>query len=477
MIRPHAIFKSLIALIIIMLTFQLGILSAAAAEMIGIITAKTLKLRSLPRQDASPIAMLKRGAEVKILVLQNDWLKISYGRQTGYVFNQQQAVHLIDLGTGPEQEKELPVNLPTGKSFVQLESESGVISRKIEKSESEVAKYTQKEVNLLIGLNKIDYTIDKHKKKIDYRRKELANLENKIEATRTAYKKLAQQIEINEEYAAERLIALYKLNHLGSVQFLASSGTFYEMIYRKKNLETILAYDQDNREKLQADKQQLKRVLGQLSDQQIRKHAAEKKVKNRLDQLSHKKSERSRLLADIRTKRSLEKAALASLKAAATVLDDTIASLNAQKTLADTSLQALDEQKGLLKMPVEGKIVTLFGSYKNRKFNVTNFRNGIDIEARKGASVEAVFTGNVLYADWFKGYGKMIIIDHGASYYTVYAHLEEMLKKKGESITTGERIATVGDSGSLYGPALYFEVRHHGKPLDPIDWIKARKTN
>ena len=472
LIRPAMIFKSLIALTIIVLTLQVGISAADAAKMIGIITAKRLKLVSHPRSDASPIAMLKRGSEVKILQRQNDWLKVSYGSQFGYVFNQKQAVHIIELDSGPEPETEPAINPPDGKSVDQLQSEAGIISRKIEKSEAEVAQYTEKEVNLLIGLNDIDRSIDRQKRKIEKQRKGLKQLQKKIETTRAEYMRLAQQIEKNEVYASERLVALYKLNQLGSVQFLASSGTFYDLINRKKNLEAILTHDQTTREQLQVDKQKLKDVLRRLSDQQVRKHAAEKKISTRIGTLSRAKQKRSGMLADVRTQRSLELAALDSLKAAATVLDATIASLQARETAANTSTQPFAEQKGLLKMPVEGNIVSLFGPYQNSKFNVTNFRNGIDIEARRGTYIRAVFGGEVLYADWFKGYGKMIIIDHGDSYYTVYAHLQEIFTEKGESINTGEQIATVGNSGSLHDPALYFEVRHHGKPLDPVDWIK-----
>ena len=123
-------------------------------------------------------------------------------------------------------------------------------------------------------------------------------------------------------------------------------------------------------------------------------------------------------------------------------------------------------------MPVEGKITNLFGPYKNPKYNVTNFRSGIDIEAEKGEPIRSVFKGTVIFSNWFKGYGNMIIIDHGNSYYTVYAHLEETFKTKGDEVDTAEVIATVGDTGSMTGVKLYFEVRHHGKPMNPLSWLK-----
>lgn len=85
--------------------------------------------------------------------------------------------------------------------------------------------------------------------------------------------------------------------------------------------------------------------------------------------------------------------------------------------------------------------------------------------------MHAVCHGKILYSDWFKGYGNMIIVDHGDNYYTVYAHAEEIFKAKGENVEMGEVIATVGETGSMSGPKLHFEIRHHGSPIDPLQWI------
>jgi len=123
-------------------------------------------------------------------------------------------------------------------------------------------------------------------------------------------------------------------------------------------------------------------------------------------------------------------------------------------------------------MPTEGKIAAFFGPYRNPEFNVMNFRSGIIIRSPRGAAIRAVYDGDVLYSAWFKDYGNMVIIDHGDHYYTVYAHLEDVHKAKGDRVETGDVIGTVGDSGSVTGPGLHFEVRHHGKPIDPIKWLK-----
>ena len=101
-----------------------------------------------------------------------------------------------------------------------------------------------------------------------------------------------------------------------------------------------------------------------------------------------------------------------------------------------------------------------------------NFRSGIEIKAEMGEPVRCIGNGRVLYANWFRSYGNVMIVYHGNHYFSVYGRLEEFFKAKGDAVEAGEVIATVGDSGSLSGPQLYFEIRHHGKPLDPLKWLK-----
>jgi septal ring factor EnvC (AmiA/AmiB activator) len=83
-----------------------------------------------------------------------------------------------------------------------------------------------------------------------------------------------------------------------------------------------------------------------------------------------------------------------------------------------------------------------------------------------------VRAGRVIFSGWFNGYGNMVIIDHGESYSTVYAHAHELFKKLGDMVDTHEVIATVGETGSMAGPKLYFEMRYRGKPVDPLKWMK-----
>jgi septal ring factor EnvC (AmiA/AmiB activator) len=130
--------------------------------------------------------------------------------------------------------------------------------------------------------------------------------------------------------------------------------------------------------------------------------------------------------------------------------------------------------RGRLPWPTEGRVVSGFGAQVHPRFGTRTFRNGVDIEASEGRDVLAVFAGHVVYTGWFKGYGNLVILDHDHEYYTLYAHVADILVREGEDVRQGQRIGTVGDTGSLEGPRLYFEVRFEGKPQNPEQWLRKR---
>jgi septal ring factor EnvC (AmiA/AmiB activator) len=130
--------------------------------------------------------------------------------------------------------------------------------------------------------------------------------------------------------------------------------------------------------------------------------------------------------------------------------------------------------RGRLTWPADGRVVAEYGPQVNPRFGTKTFRNGIDIEANEGSNIAAVFPGHVVYTGWFRGYGNLIIVDHGGEYYTVYAHAADIRVTEGDEVKQGQIIGTVGDTGSLQGPRLYFEVRHEGKPQDPAQWLRPK---
>jgi len=350
------------------------------------------------------------------------------------------------------------------------------IRREIEESRQEVEAITRNEADVLKRLNQVELAFNKSKRRVALLSKEIEALDREISAASQRSEELRRRIRANEAYVAKRLVAMYKMNWLGTIDLLASADSMQEFIQRKAALQYILAYDEKIRAEMVKNKAELERVLAHLEEHKLQKSERAVAYEKQIRQMSEERSMRQKLLGDIRDQKALELAAINALTRAADELDGKINALREEIRSEDqdeiASQSTFSAHKGLLIMPVNGTIVSSFGPYKNQKYNITNFRSGIDIKAEKGEPIRSVFKGKVLYSDWFKGYGNMIIIDHSHNYYTVYAHLEETFKSKGDEVEAGEVIATVGDTGSLEGAGLYFEVRHHGKPVDPLLWLK-----
>jgi septal ring factor EnvC (AmiA/AmiB activator) len=120
--------------------------------------------------------------------------------------------------------------------------------------------------------------------------------------------------------------------------------------------------------------------------------------------------------------------------------------------------------KGKLRLPVRGDLTGRFGAPAK----------GVFIRAAEGETVRAVAAGRVVYADWMRGFGNLLIVDHGENFLTIYGNNESLLKQTGDAVTLGEALATVGASGGNEETGLYFELRHEGKPFDPLGWVKLR---
>jgi septal ring factor EnvC (AmiA/AmiB activator) len=123
-------------------------------------------------------------------------------------------------------------------------------------------------------------------------------------------------------------------------------------------------------------------------------------------------------------------------------------------------------------LPVRGAIIETYGKHKHPEFNSYTFSKGISISAGSGTEIKAIYDGSVIFADYFKGYGNMVIVDHGGGYFSLYAHASRITKKVGAEVARNETLATVGDVDSAKGPMLYFEIRYQGRPVDPAAWVR-----
>jgi septal ring factor EnvC (AmiA/AmiB activator) len=357
-----------------------------------------------------------------------------------------------------------------------LRQEVDKLQRDIVEREAGLERFDRREEGVLNALDSTEQALQLNRRKAAQLKSELGALEEKISSTESAVEDLNRRIRAHQGYLSRRLVALYKTAWLGTLHFLASAESMVEALQRQKALERIVAHDQQVQESLSAYQDELGGLHQRLSDYQREKQQCMAEYQVRIQAIGREKAKRETLLARIRSQRETERVAIEQLKESALALEEQIRKLSVQPP-AGTRTEALparafSDAKGLLILPVKGKIVKLFGPYTLPKVNVQAIHNGITIAADRGEPVRAVHGGRVLFADWVKGYGNVIIIDHGNHYYSVYAHLEEFFRDVNQTVEPGDVIATVGDSGAMGTAGLYFELRHHGRPINPLEWCK-----
>ena len=352
------------------------------------------------------------------------------------------------------------------------------IKRKIKKEKQGIIKVKKEEGSVLESLEKIE-------KRLEGRISRLKGINASFKAISLDLQKrereeelLSLSLRVRRRLFKKRARALYKWQRGGSPFILLNGGgSVTDLMRRKRYLELMLVKDRelvDDLHSESAEQQALKKALANKRKNLDRQKSALLKVKGSIRQERKKKRQ---ILARLKREKKIRTRALKELEQAALRLQkmmDEIVRKPMVKPVKAYRGKGFAAVKGRLPYPVRGKVVGGFGKTSHPEFPAEVFRKGIDIEAPFGEDIKAVETGRVIFAGRFSGYGKMIIIDHGERYYTVYAHLSEILKKPGESAQKGEPIALVGDSGSLQGARLYFEIRKDGQPLDPLRWFRGQ---
>jgi septal ring factor EnvC (AmiA/AmiB activator) len=182
-------------------------------------------------------------------------------------------------------------------------------------------------------------------------------------------------------------------------------------------------------------------------------------------------------LSDLEKNRETHLMAINEWRSAAKQLEEKIVDMDEKRQInQELSRGTLLEHKGGLHAPVSREIAQKHGVIKNARFGTEILHKGLFFAARPGDKVAALFWGKVAYAGWINGYGDTVIIDHGNHYYSLYAHNSKISKKVGDSVAQGEIVAESGESGSLRGPGLYFEIRHFSESLDPLPWLDLRHS-
>jgi septal ring factor EnvC (AmiA/AmiB activator) len=360
------------------------------------------------------------------------------------------------------------------------------INRKLEQERQRAREATQREQKLAQDLKKIEGDLQK-------KAKELRGLQAKLRDSNERIATLSRDIRAadgrlgrSRVLLARRLRAISKQGQFAYMHLLLGADDLSSAAARLKYLSSIAAQDRRLVGAYQGSVADLSVKRQALEAEKTQVAAAREAVETRRHEIADEQAKRQILLAKVREEKSGHLAQAKKLEEAAHDLQNLLARLTredapprrrapaapANPLPTDGSLFA--GLKGRLTWPAEGAVASPFGRQVHPTFHTVTHNRGIEISSVVGRSIHAVYDGTVLYADWFRGYGRLIIVDHGGGYFSLYAHASELLVKVGDQVAKGQPIGRVGDTGSLEGPQLYFEIRHRGKPQDPLAWLEPK---
>ncbi|MCR4440204.1 MAG: peptidoglycan DD-metalloendopeptidase family protein [bacterium] len=353
------------------------------------------------------------------------------------------------------------------------------VRAEIERYRAQLAQREKRESALLDMLASLD-------REIALTRSLLQSLERQERRNREAIERLrAQSAEAQKEEARikeglrSRIVHYYKYGRSKDLELLLRARSLTQARAWARLQRRIAQADQLRLRSLTAKQEEIAAqqvALRRQLDEQARLLAEKRREE---DNLRASRSTRAKLLAEVRRDKSQLQRRLQEYQEAAQRIEKLIASAEKQRLgtpapSSATTFAGLAAQKGRLPWPTAGKVVGKYGRNKHPQLGTVTENIGVDIESREGAPVRCVAAGKVAVITWQRGGGNIVIVDHGAGYYTVYARLGEINVAQQEEVAAGQSIGTVGEKGVLGGAVLHFEVWKGTNHLNPLEWLSAR---
>jgi septal ring factor EnvC (AmiA/AmiB activator) len=348
------------------------------------------------------------------------------------------------------------------KDLTQKKKDLKDIKKELSLTKEKEKKIEGKEFSILESLHSIETEFSKRERELREIEDQLKQTKERLHQTKNHITKLNKEMEQTKEELVSRLIALYKMRKTPSEIVLLTSASYIDLLRTDKYLRAIIDFDAHLVKTYHSQMALKKSYQETLVQDELRWQQTISEIEEKKEEVEKARETKQALLKSIQNQRVVYKKLIGELEERAKGLQTLIEKLEREKSLFAYGKSKPEAVKGKLIPPVEGKVISLF---KERG------QNGIEIKAPSGAEIRAVLPGKILYADWFKGFGNLMIIDHGDHTFTISAYCSQLLRKSGDTVSQGETIALVGSAGSLKGSCLYFEIRHQGKPENPMDWI------
>ena len=368
-----------------------------------------------------------------------------------------------------------PAAAPQDKAVADFEQRLTRINDQIKELKARLEAESRKETSVLSSLARINLNKSLVEKELAAQNVELERGRSELAAIQTDIRKIRAGIDRERASIEKTLITLYRFGRVDFFQFLLQARDMESYASESKHL-AILARSQDQViTEFLASLEELRTAESALESKQRDLAAMARAANLKRQELDTEARKSATLVQEIRKNRETYKQTLTELSESAEELQKLMAKIIAQEWILPAAFVPLYERKGKLAWPLEGRVITPFGFEKHPDFNTVVMNKGVEISPAKGRSlILSVHAGKVVYADYFQGYGNLLIVDHGMTYYTLYGHCAEFLAAVGDMVRAGQPLAVVGDTGSLKGECLYFELRFKTKALDPLQWLKRR---
>jgi len=346
-----------------------------------------------------------------------------------------------------------------------------VMQQEISKLEEEVQSLKRRERGVLGEMDRLGAELRLHEAEFREVSLRLEHVSGEIDVRDLHLAELESDQASRQDYLAFRLRELYRAGPHQALRRLIA-GAEVEKYWAGLRYAAFLS-DRDGRmlHEFREAAIRIREERHSLASSRDDLSSTQAEVGTTRERLQSSRRQRSRLLNTLRVDQTKREGAIEELRAAGEELSRIAGSLS-----AESALPSLDMRKfqGLLEWPARGKVTAAFGTVVHPRFKTEVPHPGLDIEGRLGADIRSVFGGKTVFASWMRGYGLTTIVDHGGGMLSIYAHASVLLVEPGQDLVAGQLLGKVGDTGSLRGTYLYFELRVDGRPTDPIPWLRRR---
>lgn len=353
------------------------------------------------------------------------------------------------------------------------------LQQEIENKRRHAQATEKKKESVLQAIQDLDDTLLMKRQERTVINRKLKEKDHEIERINDRLADVRRTIDNRRHSILARLRVQYMEGRFGHLGALLAADNYEAFQQRLQYLSAVSQREYDLMQGYREDLGRLEHMERQRAvardEMLVMRYHTEKKV----GEIQGLKRKKNVILATITQQKEAYEHALAELERSASRVDGLLKELEERrKTSAlqlPKDLKGPHPLKGGLHWPAEGEIVSFFGRQKHPTFNTYVQRKGIEIRTEEGSAIRSVMSGVVVFADWLKGYGQVVILDHANGFFSLYAHASKLLVKVGEQVAIGYVIGETGDTGLTGDSTLYFELRQGAQPVDPLTWLAKRR--